>query len=68
MAQARKAPDLTHVASRAHLAAGRIENSPQTLAAWITDPQRIKAGVNMPDHLLPADDLAAIVAYIETLR
>ena len=67
-AQARKAPDLTHVASRAHLAAGRIENSPQTLAAWITDPQRIKTGVNMPDHLLPADDLAAIVAYIETLR
>src|SRR4051812_34754610 len=49
-ANARKAPDLTHVASRAHLAAGRIENSPQTLAAWIADPQRIKPGVNMPDH------------------
>lgn len=67
-ANARKAPDLTHVASRAHLAAGRIDNSPQMLAAWIADPQRIKPGVNMPSHLLPGDDLAALVAYLETLK
>jgi cytochrome c oxidase subunit 2 len=67
-ANARKAPDLTHVASRAHLAAGRIDNTPQALAAWITDPQRIKPGVNMPAHLLPADDLAALVAYLATLK
>jgi cytochrome c oxidase subunit 2 len=67
-ANGRKAPDLTHVASRAHLAAGRIDNTPQALAAWITDPQRIKAGVNMPAHLLPGDDLAALVAYLETLQ
>lgn len=68
IANARKAPDLTHVASRAHLAAGRIANSPQALAAWIADPQRIKPGVNMPNHLLPPDDLAALVAYLETLK
>jgi cytochrome c oxidase subunit 2 len=67
-ANARKAPDLTHVASRAHLAAGRLANTPQTLAAWITDPQRIKPGANMPTHLLPGDDLAALVAYLETLK
>ena len=67
-ANARKAPDLTHVASRAHLAAGRLANTPQTLAAWITDPQRIKPGANMPTHLLPSDDLAALVAYLETLK
>ena len=67
-ANARKAPDLTHVASRAHLAAGRLANTPQTLAAWITDPQRIKPGVNMPAHLLPSDELAALVAYLETLK
>jgi cytochrome c oxidase subunit 2 len=67
-ANARKAPDLTHVASRAHLAAGRIDNSPQMLAAWIADPQRIKPGVNMPSHLLPGDDLAALVAYLGTLK
>jgi cytochrome c oxidase subunit 2 len=67
-ANARKAPDLTHVASRPHLAAGRIDNSPQMLAAWIADPQRIKPGVNMPSHLLPGDDLAALVAYLGTLK
>jgi len=67
-ANARKAPDLTHVASRAHLAAGRLDNTPQALAAWITDPQAIKPGVNMPTHFLAADDLTALVAYLGTLK
>ncbi|HET9651595.1 MAG TPA: c-type cytochrome, partial [Usitatibacter sp.] len=67
-ASARKAPDLTHVASRERLAAGRIPNTPQQLAAWITDPQKIKPGVNMPAHRLPPEDLQALVAYLETLK
>jgi cytochrome c oxidase subunit 2 len=67
-ANARKAPDLTHIASRAHLAAGRLANTQQALAAWIADPQRIKPGANMPTHFLPGDDLAALVAYLETLK
>jgi cytochrome c oxidase subunit II len=67
-ANARKAPDLTHVASRERLAAGRLGNTPTELAAWITDPQKFKAGVNMPAHPLPADDLAALVAYLGTLK
>jgi cytochrome c oxidase subunit 2 len=67
-AGARKAPDLTHVASRMHLAAGGLANTPQALAAWIANPGAIKPGVNMPAHLLPGEDLAALVAYIETLK
>jgi cytochrome c oxidase subunit II len=67
-AQARKAPDLTHVASRKRLAAGSIRNTPQELAAWIADPQAIKPGVNMPAHPLPPGDLQALVAYLETLE
>ena len=67
-ASARKAPDLTHVASRRRLAAGRIPNTPSDLAAWIADPQRIKPGANMPAHPLPGDDLQALVAYLETLK
>jgi len=67
-ANARRAPDLTHFASRAHIGAGRLANTPQALAKWIEDPRRIKPGVNMPAHFLPADDLAALVAYLETLR
>jgi cytochrome c oxidase subunit 2 len=67
-ANARKAPDLTHVAGRPHLAAGRLPNTPRDLAAWIADPQKIKPGVNMPAHLLPDEDLKALVAYLGTLQ
>jgi cytochrome c oxidase subunit 2 len=67
-ANARKAPDLTHVASRARLAAGRIPNTPSDLAAWIADPQRIKPGANMPAHPIPGEDLQALVAYLGTLK
>jgi cytochrome c oxidase subunit II len=64
----RRAPDLTHFASRAHIGAGRFANTPPALAAWIEDPQKIKPGANMPAHLLPHEDNAALVAYLETLR
>jgi len=67
-AAGRHAPDLTHFATRAHIGAGRIANTREALAQWIEDPQRLKPGVNMPTHHLPADDLAALVAYLETLR
>jgi cytochrome c oxidase subunit 2 len=67
-ANARRAPDLTHFASRAHIGAGRVANTRQALATWIEDPQKVKPGVNMPAHLLPPEDLAALVAYLETLR
>jgi cytochrome c oxidase subunit 2 len=67
-AGARKAPDLTHVASRQTLAAGTIANTPSNLAAWILDPHKIKPGVNMPAHPLAADDLRALLAYLESLR
>jgi len=67
-ADGRRAPDLTHFASRAHIGAGRVANTPQALAAWIEDPGRIKPGANMPAHLLPPEDNAALVAYLETLR
>jgi cytochrome c oxidase subunit 2 len=67
-ASARKAPDLTHVASRQTLAAGTIANTPANLAAWILDPHKIKPGVNMPAHPLAANDLQALLAYMETLK
>jgi cytochrome c oxidase subunit 2 len=67
-ANARKAPDLTHVASRARIGAGRLTNTPEHLAEWIADPHASKPGVNMPAHPLPRDDLAALVAYLGTLK
>ena len=67
-AQARHAPDLTHVASRLTLAAGTIDNTPATRAAWIIDPQRIKPGANMPPHAFAPQDLAALNAFLGSLQ
>ena len=67
-ANAHKAPDLTHVASRPRLGAERFPNTADELARWITDPQRMKPGVHMPAHPLPDDDVKALVAYLRTLR
>jgi cytochrome c oxidase subunit 2 len=67
-ASARRAPDLTHVGGRRTLAAGALGNDASQLAAWIADPQRFKPGVNMPGHASPAEDLRALVAYLEGLK
>jgi cytochrome c oxidase subunit 2 len=67
-AAARKAPDLTHIATRPTLGAGTIGNNEANLAAWITDPQKIKPGVNMPANPLKPEDLKALVAYLESLE
>ncbi len=62
------APDLTHIATRSTLGAGTLPNTPENLAAWIQDPQRLKPGNQMPANPLQADDVRALVAYLETLR
>jgi len=62
------APDLTHLATRGTLGAGTWPNTPHHLAEWIRDPQRMKPGNQMPPHPLAADDLQALVVYLETLR
>lgn len=64
----RTAPDLTHVAGRATLAAGALPNTRDHLAAWIADPQAVKPGSHMPAVPLDARDLQALVGYLESLR
>lgn len=61
-------PDLTHVASRRYLAAGLLPTTRGSLAAWIADPQTIKPGNNMPIVPLGAEELAAVSAYMASLR
>lgn len=67
-AGARRAPDLTHLASRRTLAAGALPNDAQHLASWISNPQAHKPGVNMPSHALSQSDMQALVAYLGSLR
>jgi len=67
-ANAQRAPDLTHVASRMTIAAVTLDNTPANRAAWIADPQRFKPGSNMPGNTLPPDQLGALLRYLDTLK
>jgi cytochrome c oxidase subunit II len=61
-------PDLTHVASRRTIAAGLLETTRGSLAAWIADPQTIKPGNNMPMVTMSADQLRAVSAWLASLK
>lgn len=61
-------PDLSHLMTRRTLAAGLLPNTPGNLAGWIADPQSLKPGARMPDHLVSGADLTAVVDYLKTLQ
>jgi cytochrome c oxidase subunit 2 len=61
-------PDLTHIGSRQTIAAGLLETTRGSLAAWIADPQTLKPGNNMPMVPLTSDELKNISAYMESLK
>src|SRR5580693_3122839 len=67
-ADGRFGPDLTHLMSRATIAAGAAENTHDNLRLWIQNPSAIKPGSLMPAMKLSDADLDAIVSYMETLR
>jgi len=67
-ARATLGPDLTHLASRGTIAAGTLPNDRNYLAAWIIDPQKFKPGVNMPSTKITAEDLQALLDYLESLK
>ena len=67
-ANAARAPDLTHVASRRSLGAGVIPNTAEHRAAWVGNAQAIKPGTNMPPQPLPAADFDALLAYLGSLQ
>jgi len=67
-AGSRVGPDLTHLGSRISIAAGTLPNNPGSLGGWIADPQSIKPGVKMPPNPLPAEDLQALVQWLQSLK
>jgi cytochrome c oxidase subunit 2 len=68
IANGRYGPDLTHLMSRATLAAGAATNSRETLRAWIRDPNGIKPGAHMPAMQLSEGEVSELVDYLLTLR
>lgn len=68
-AQGLSGPDLTHIGSRQSLGAGILPNHRGTLIGWIGDSQSIKPNNRMPAYRsLPAADLHALAAYMESLK
>ena len=61
-------PDLTHLMSRATIAAGAAENTHENLRLWIQNPSAIKPGSLIPAMKLSDADLDAVVSYMETLH
>ena len=62
-------PDLTHVGSRLELAAGTLPNDEQSLRRWINAPHHAKPEALMPAFdMLPARDVRAIAAWLESLQ
>ena len=68
LAGGRAGPDLTHFASRRTIAAGTLSSDRENLTAWIANPQVIKPGNLMPSVPLDAEQLRAVVRYLETLK
>jgi cytochrome c oxidase subunit 2 len=68
-AAGRVGPDLTHVASRAMLAAGTVNNNRATMEAWITNAQSLKPGALMPNLTqFTGRQLLAMTTYLESLH
>ena len=76
-ARGTKGPNLTHLASRGHIAAGLLENNQGNLTKWLKDPDGVKPANIMardaavysdPDKRLSMADISALVAYLQSLR
>jgi cytochrome c oxidase subunit 2 len=67
-ARGRIGPDLTHVASRQRIAAELLPNDPDAMARWLRNPPALKPEAKMPDLNLKEDQIADLVAYLQTLE
>lgn len=61
-------PDLTHFASRSTMLAGLMENNPDNLRKWLTNPQHVKPGALMPSFIYPKDSINVLVDYLSSLK
>lgn len=60
-------PPLTLIGRRIYLA-GMLRNTPDNMATWLEQPQRIVPGNAMPDMSVTPQDARDIAAYLDTLR
>ncbi|MDO8532517.1 MAG: cytochrome c oxidase subunit II [Dehalococcoidia bacterium] len=61
-------PNLTRIGARGTTAAGTLENTPDNMARWLTDPEAVKPGSKMPNLHLSESDISALVAFLESMK
>ncbi|MGW8268446.1 MAG: cytochrome c oxidase subunit II [Longimicrobiales bacterium] len=75
-------PNLTRIGGRSTIAAGLLENTEENLVDWITDPNRVKPGAQMPgaDYTvtyegqtfpplnLNEEQIRALAAYLSSMK
>ncbi|HEX3281843.1 MAG TPA: cytochrome c oxidase subunit II [Pyrinomonadaceae bacterium] len=61
-------PNLTHLASRNTIAAATLPNDRQHLEQWVGDSQQIKPGNRMPPNKFSAEDMQALLDYLQSLK
>jgi cytochrome c oxidase subunit 2 len=61
-------PNLTHLGSRSRIAGDMLPNTAEGLAQWLRDPLAVKPGSKMPNVGLTEQEIAALVAYLQSLR
>ena len=61
-------PNLTHVGSRTSIAGSLYPNHVDEVSKWLANPQARKPGALMTNLGLNPDQIAALVAYLETLK
>jgi cytochrome c oxidase subunit 2 len=66
-AVAQVGPNLTHFGSRTRVAAF-LESTPQNISRWLRNPQEVKPGAKMPNLNLQPDEIAALTAYLQSLK
>jgi cytochrome c oxidase subunit 2 len=61
-------PNLSHVGSRTTIAAGLLPADSAGFAHWLHDPPSVKPGSLMPNIGLTDQEIAALVAYLESRK
>jgi cytochrome c1 len=67
VASGKVGPSLRGVATRT-IIAGKMQNTPQGLTAWVRLPQHLSPGTAMPEQPMSEQEARDIAAYLLTLR
>jgi cytochrome c oxidase subunit II len=57
-------PNLANVGARSYIGAGSFQNTDETLARWIQNPQAMKKGVLMPNLGVTPEEAKSLVAFL----